>query len=107
MGGMEMYEKDFEESLLSESAAFYKRKASERIESDSCPGYMIMAEECLKQEEERVENYLHASTKVGGRGGGGACGERAAHVASSAARGDARVRYSCAPLLADRLWHRG
>lgn len=30
---------------------------------DSCPDYMLKAEECLRLEEERVENYLHASTK--------------------------------------------
>lgn len=63
MGGMDTYERDFEEHLLSETGAFYKRKAAEWIEQDSCPDYMLKAEECLKLEEERVENYLHASTK--------------------------------------------
>ncbi len=32
---------------------------------DSCPDYMLKAEDCLRLEEERVENYLHGSTKVG------------------------------------------
>lgn len=31
---------------------------------DSCPDYMLKAEDCLRLEEERVENYLHGSTKV-------------------------------------------
>lgn len=63
MGGMDAYERDFEEHLLAETGAFYKRKAAEWIEQDSCPDYMLKAEECLKLEEERVENYLHSSTK--------------------------------------------
>lgn len=63
MGGMECYEKDFEEPLLRESAAYYKRKAAEWIASDTCPEYMIKAEECLRAEEERVDHYLHAATK--------------------------------------------
>ncbi|GIL64270.1 hypothetical protein Vafri_18269 [Volvox africanus] len=63
MTTMDCYEKDFEEFLLSETSAFYRRKASEWIEQDSCPDYMLKAEECLRLEEERVENYLHGSTK--------------------------------------------
>lgn len=33
------------------------------MQEDSCPDYMIKAEDCLKQEEERVTNYLHMDTK--------------------------------------------
>ena len=33
-------------------------------QEDSCPDYMLKAEECLKAEEERVVHYLHASTKA-------------------------------------------
>lgn len=33
------------------------------IAEDSCPEYMLKAEECLRQEEERVQHYLHISTK--------------------------------------------
>lgn len=33
------------------------------IQEDSCPEYMVKAEECLRQEEERVQNYLHQSSK--------------------------------------------
>eukprot|EP00877_Chromochloris_zofingiensis_P005717 jgi/Chrzof1/15146/Cz09g29020.t1 len=63
MGGMESYEKDFEEPMLQETAQFYKRKAAEWITEDSCPDYMLKAEDCLRLEEERVDNYLHSSTK--------------------------------------------
>uniref|UniRef100_A0A7S0WZR9 Cullin family profile domain-containing protein n=1 Tax=Chlamydomonas leiostraca TaxID=1034604 RepID=A0A7S0WZR9_9CHLO len=64
MGGMESYERDFEDHLLQDTGAFYKRKAATWIEQDSCPDYMLKAEECLKLEEERVDNYLHSSTKI-------------------------------------------
>lgn len=64
MGGMDCYERDFEDHLLQDTGAFYKRKAATWIEQDSCPDYMLKAEECLKLEEERVDNYLHASSKV-------------------------------------------
>jgi len=63
MGGMDTYERDFEDHLLTETGGFYKRKAAEWIDQDSCPDYMLKAEECLKLEEERVENYLHNTTK--------------------------------------------
>jgi hypothetical protein len=66
MGGMECYEQDFEESLLVDTGNYYKVKAAAWIEQDSCPDYMQKADECLQKEEERVENYLHSSTKVGG-----------------------------------------
>lgn len=33
------------------------------IAEDSCPEYMVKAEECLRAEEDRVQHYLHISTK--------------------------------------------
>jgi cullin 1 len=33
------------------------------LQEDSCPEYMLKAEECLRQEEERVTNYLHNDSK--------------------------------------------
>ena len=92
MGSMDTYDADFEAYLLAESAAYYQRKAAAWIQvpaacnpgrpaaawprcgrptqrrcgaqEDSCPDYMLKAEECLRAEEERVAHYLHASTKV-------------------------------------------
>ncbi|GFH22359.1 CULLIN_2 domain-containing protein, partial [Haematococcus lacustris] len=61
--GMDCYERDFEESLLAETGAYYQRKAALWIEQDSCPEYMVKAEEHLRLEEERVDNYLHSSSK--------------------------------------------
>ncbi|KAJ1687745.1 Cullin family protein [Rhynchospora pubera] len=60
---MECYENDFEEFLLKETAAYYSRKASIWILEDSCPDYMLKAEECLKREKERVGHYLHSSSE--------------------------------------------
>ncbi|GAX74529.1 hypothetical protein CEUSTIGMA_g1978.t1 [Chlamydomonas eustigma] len=62
-GGMECYERDFEVYLLQETASFYKRKAAEWVDQDSCPDYMLKAEQCLKDEEDKVEGYLHTSSK--------------------------------------------
>ncbi|CAL5423633.1 unnamed protein product [Camellia sinensis] len=63
MGQNECYEKDFEEDMLKDSAAYYSRKASNWIVEDSCPGYMLKAEECLKKERDRVSHYLHSSSE--------------------------------------------
>ncbi|KAK3025141.1 hypothetical protein RJ639_043923 [Escallonia herrerae] len=72
MGQMDYYDNDFENHMLEDSAAYYSRKASNWIVEDSCPDYMLkaslalrvlMAEECLRKEKERVGNYLHASSE--------------------------------------------
>nr|CAD1829632.1 unnamed protein product [Ananas comosus var. bracteatus] len=60
---MECYENDFEEFLLKDTASYYSRKASNWILEDSCPDYMLKAEECLKREKDRVSHYLHSSSE--------------------------------------------
>ncbi|KAG6396316.1 hypothetical protein SASPL_142464 [Salvia splendens] len=64
MGQMDYYDNDFEAALLTDTAAFYSRKASNWILDDSCPDYMLKAEECLKREKDRVAHYLHSSSEV-------------------------------------------
>ncbi|KAG6432151.1 hypothetical protein SASPL_103725 [Salvia splendens] len=64
MGQMEHYENDFEAALLNDTAAYYSRKASNWILDDSCPDYMLKAEECLKREKDRVAHYLHSSSET-------------------------------------------
>ncbi|KAK4338761.1 hypothetical protein RND71_043248 [Anisodus tanguticus] len=64
MGEMEYYENDFEDAMLKDTAAYYSRKASNWIVEDSCPDYMLKAEECLKKEKDRVSHYLHASSEA-------------------------------------------
>ncbi|XP_030508757.2 cullin-1 [Cannabis sativa] len=63
MGHMESYELDFEGPMLLDSGAYYSRKASYWILEDSCPDYMLKAEECLKRERDRVSNYLHSNSE--------------------------------------------
>jgi cullin 1 len=63
MGGMDAYEKDFEAALLDATAAHYRRQAAAWVATDTCPEYMARAEAALRAEEERVEAYLHASTR--------------------------------------------
>ncbi|GAY60755.1 hypothetical protein CUMW_204500 [Citrus unshiu] len=38
------------------------KNASNWILSDSCPDYMIKAEECLEKERDRVSHYMHSSS---------------------------------------------
>lgn len=63
MQTMDCYEQDFEVFMLEDTAAYYSRKAASWIEEDSCPDYMLKAEECLKKEKERVAHYLHQSSE--------------------------------------------
>ncbi|KAI4345439.1 hypothetical protein L6164_012564 [Bauhinia variegata] len=63
MGQMDCYENDFEAAMLKDTAAYYSRKASNWILEDSCPDYMLKAEECLKREKDRVAHYLHSSSE--------------------------------------------
>ncbi|CAN4113571.1 unnamed protein product [Withania somnifera] len=64
MGSMDYYENDFEAAMLKDTAAYYSRKASNWILEDSCPDYMLKAEECLKREKDRVSHYLHSSSET-------------------------------------------
>ncbi|GJS89416.1 cullin-1 isoform X1 [Tanacetum coccineum] len=64
MGGLEYYEKGFESSMIHETSEYYSRKASKWILEDSCPNYMLKAEECIQREHERVSHYLHASSEA-------------------------------------------
>jgi len=67
MGGsrasLETYATDFEEMLLSTTADYYSRESAKWAGNDSFPEYMRKAEDRLKQEQDRVANYLHSSTE--------------------------------------------
>ena len=43
MGEMDQYEQDFEIQMLDDTADYYKSKATNWIEVDSCPDYMLKA----------------------------------------------------------------
>ncbi|CAJ1878959.1 unnamed protein product [Sphenostylis stenocarpa] len=63
LGETDQYQKDFEVHMLQDTAAYYKSKATDWIEIDSCPDYMLKAEDCLRRERDRVAHYLHYSTE--------------------------------------------
>ncbi|KAI9114468.1 hypothetical protein K1719_014696 [Acacia pycnantha] len=60
-----VYEQDFEVHMLDSTSSYYRRKAASWIEVDSCPSYMLKAEESLKRERYRVgeASYLHSDTQ--------------------------------------------
>ncbi|KAL3834094.1 hypothetical protein ACJIZ3_008830 [Penstemon smallii] len=64
MGSMDYYENDFQDAMLIDTSSYYSRKASNWIVKDSCPDYMLKAEECLNKEKERVSYYLHSSSET-------------------------------------------
>ncbi|QDZ21749.1 cullin [Chloropicon primus] len=68
LGNMKNYEEDFEKYILEETSLHYRTKASEWIEDDSCPAYMIKAEKCLELEKDRVNQQQ----QVEGAGGASA-----------------------------------
>ncbi|KAI3883553.1 hypothetical protein MKW92_044360 [Papaver armeniacum] len=57
------YVNDFETAFLADTADYYTRKASLWIQEDSCPEYMIKAEERLKREKDSVAHYLDKSSE--------------------------------------------
>nr|DAD30150.1 TPA_asm: hypothetical protein HUJ06_031618 [Nelumbo nucifera] len=63
VSGIELYENDFEVYMLENTSVYYARKALDHILVDSCPDYMLMVEQCLKIEKERVSHCLCPSTK--------------------------------------------
>ncbi|CAN0841873.1 CUL1 [Linum grandiflorum] len=63
MSQMDCYEQDFEAPMLEDTGVYYTQKASNWIQDDSCPAYMLKSEECLKKERDRVANYLHSSSE--------------------------------------------
>ncbi|KAL8026139.1 hypothetical protein ABFX02_14G009900 [Erythranthe guttata] len=64
MGEMEYYEKDFEEAMINDAAAYYSRNASIWVLDSSCYDYMLKAHECFRQEKDRASCYLHPSTET-------------------------------------------
>ncbi|KAH9738164.1 Cullin-1 [Citrus sinensis] len=60
---MDFYRQDFEEQMIDDAGCYYLRKASSWILNDSCPEYMIKAEECLKKERDRAVYYFHTRSE--------------------------------------------
>jgi len=47
LGEADPYQQDFEVYLLDDTAEYYKSKATEWIEIDSCPDYMVKVSLCI------------------------------------------------------------
>ncbi|XP_044974546.1 cullin-1-like [Hordeum vulgare subsp. vulgare] len=62
-GGVDLYEPDFEQAFCKATTDYYSKKAQTWMLEDSCPQYMLKAEDCLQKEKERVAHYLHSSTE--------------------------------------------
>ncbi|CAN6205668.1 unnamed protein product [Urochloa humidicola] len=59
----EFYQKDFEDAFVQGTINYYSKKAQTWIMEDTCPEYMLKAEECLQKEKERAAHYLHSYTE--------------------------------------------
>ncbi|CAO2184574.1 unnamed protein product [Urochloa humidicola] len=59
----DLYEKDFEDAFVQGTIDYYSKKSQTWIVEDTCPEYMLKAEECLQKEKERVAHYLRSSTE--------------------------------------------
>ena len=62
--GSSVYVTELEVPLLERTTEFYAAEAQEKIASCSAPAYLEHVEKRLKEEVERVEAYLDASTEV-------------------------------------------
>ncbi|XP_039123636.1 cullin-1-like [Dioscorea cayenensis subsp. rotundata] len=58
-----LYRGDFEDQMIEDSGDYYRHKASMWMVDYSCSEFMVKAENCLKEEEERVLHYLQATPK--------------------------------------------
>uniref|UniRef100_A0A0G4FCL8 Cullin family profile domain-containing protein n=1 Tax=Chromera velia CCMP2878 TaxID=1169474 RepID=A0A0G4FCL8_9ALVE len=61
-GSLDVYVREFEEFLLPATSDFYVKQASGWLQMDSFPEYLRKAEECLREEDLRVERILHRTT---------------------------------------------
>mmetsp|Transcript_8359 Transcript_8359/g.21552 ORF Transcript_8359/g.21552 Transcript_8359/m.21552 type:complete len:763 (+) Transcript_8359:378-2666(+) len=67
---MSAYQTDFEKYLLEETSAYFRNKAIDWIQGDTCPDYLIKAERCLDLEKSRINDteslnsgYLHHTSE--------------------------------------------
>jgi len=63
LGSPNVYNTEFEETLLPAASDYFTRQASGWLSEDSFPEYMRKAELALQAEEQRVTNYLHRTTQ--------------------------------------------
>jgi cullin 3 len=59
-----VYEEDFECFFLEETRSFYRNESRAFLAANTCPDYLKKVESRLNEEQDRVPNYLHASTRL-------------------------------------------
>lgn len=62
--GSNCYERDFQRGFLEETREFYKKESEEFLQKNTVPEYVRKATSRLKEEEQRVRNYLSATTEA-------------------------------------------
>ncbi|PWN50392.1 putative SCF complex member Cullin 1 [Violaceomyces palustris] len=61
---LEVYRSEFEKPFLEATELYYTNESDAFVSQNSATDYMKKAESRLKEEEDRVELYLHASTRT-------------------------------------------
>lgn len=60
---LDVYRADFERPFISATEVYYKTESDAFVAENSVTDYMKKAEARLKEEEDRIELYLHPSTR--------------------------------------------
>ncbi len=60
--GPELYQTVLDKYLIEQTSDYYKRKSRSWLDQDSCPSYLHKAEQCMSQEQNRVDSYLNQVT---------------------------------------------
>jgi len=63
INAMTVYQDDFETPFLEETRVFYEREGNEYIQINTCPDYVVKAQNRLNEEKARAQQYLHMTTE--------------------------------------------
>ena len=58
-----LYADHFERQFLEATASFYTLEAAAQLQESDVPAYLLHVRSRLSQEEERVQHYMHLSTR--------------------------------------------